>query len=173
LAASQAREQAERARLDAEAAARAKEEEEIAIAEHVIARLRANGEQRVPAPAEPASAWSATPAPSWSAGGSAKIPAANGTPRPDGIPTVPQMVTILLQEAEQAGKPGLHSTEIMQAINDRWWPGVATNLVMPTVYRCISRQYWFAKRGKLIVRLRDAAPPKRGTAGPEQMKLVS
>lgn len=166
IAASRAREQAERARLDAEAAARAKEEEEIAIAERVIARLRASGQaiptqavEKVPEPAT---------APEDRA---AKIPAANGSPRPEGIPTVPQMVTELLLEAEKIGKRGLRSTEIMAGINARWWPGVATNLIMPTVYRCIARDYWFAKEGKLIVRLRGGQPPKRGSVGTGQLKL--
>lgn len=173
IAASRAREQAERARLDAEAAARAKEEEEIAIAERVIARLRASGQSIPTSTAEKPVRERArldaavTPDPA------AKIPAANGTPRPEGIPTVPQMVTELLLEAEKNGKRGLRSTEIMSGINARWWPGVATNLIMPTVYRCIARDYWFAKEGKLIVRLRGGQPPRRGGAGADQLKLDS
>src|SRR6202035_5169440 len=83
-----------------------------------------------------------------------KIPAAGGTPRPEGIPTVPQMVTLLLEHAEKHGRRGLTSTEIVAGIDKAWWPGVSVNLIMPTVYRCISKGYWFEKEDKIIVRTR-------------------
>lgn len=166
MEASRAKEQAERARLDEEAAARAKEEEEIAIAEKVFARLA----QKEAAPEQSSTAGSSTQEASAAAKSAAltKIPAAGGSKRPKGIPTVPQMVIQLLEDAEARGLKGLKSNEIMEGINSRWWPGVSVNLVMPTVYRCISRDYYFGKQGKLIVRLRDRDPPKRDG---EQLKL--
>jgi hypothetical protein len=157
MAAQRAKEQAERARLDAEAAARAKEEEELAVAERVYARLAGKPVESLVSEETPERK---------------SAPAAGGTPRPEGIPTVPEMVTQLLLDAEQRGARGLKSSEIMAGIDSRWWPGVSVNHVMPTVYRCISRNYWFAKEGKLIVRLRGGQPPRRH-ASSSQLKLVS
>lgn len=157
MAALRAKEQAERARLDAEAAARAKEEEELAVAERVYARLAGKSVE-----SDGSTSAHTRKAP----------PATNGTPRPPGIPSVPEMVTELLLEAERRGKRGLTSTEIMAGIDARWWPGVAVNFVMPTVYRCISREYWFTKEDKIIIRLRGGQPPRRGR-GQSQLKLMS
>lgn len=170
MEASRVKEKVERERLDAIAAERAKEEEELAIAERVIARLAQTNKPPAlpPLPYGPAPTPAATTSIPQQPGQRAKIPAQGGAPRPEGIPTVPQMVTILLEEAERRGLRGLRSTEIMAGINDRWWPGVAVNLIMPTVYRCISAENWFEKEGKLIVRLRGGQPPNRHAG---QLKL--
>lgn len=157
MAEQRAKEEAERARMEAAEAARAKEEEELAIAERVYARLAGR-------PAE--SKVSNTPTRRKAS------PAKDGTPRPPNIPTVPEMVTELLLEAEKRGLRGLTSSEIMAGIDSRWWPGVAVNLIMPGVYRAISKEYWFQKEGKLIVRLRGGQPPRRH-ASSAQLKLVS
>ncbi|MDR3467321.1 MAG: hypothetical protein P4M07_15425 [Xanthobacteraceae bacterium] len=169
MKASRAKERAERERLDAEAAALAKEEEEIAIAEKVFARLALTASGSMTASAELVkSIPSAADLPRRSSAAPRKIPAQGGTARPAGIPTVPQMVTELLLDAEKRGLRGLRPSEIMVGINDRWWPGVSVNMIMPTVYRCIARDYWFEKDGKLIMRLRGGQPPNRGAA---QLKL--
>lgn len=195
MEASRAREAEERARLDAEAAARAKEEEELEIAARVIARLKENTPQVTPAAEVPLVARVqiiGTGSPSnadlltrYSAGASnaallmaansqrTKIPATGGAPRPPNIPTVPQMVLILLAEAEKRGAKGLTSTEIMVGINDRWWPGVAVNLVMPTVYRCISKKHFFDKKDKWIVRRDDGGQPSRRVGGSDLLNLNS
>lgn len=181
LEASRAREKAERARLDAEAEARAKEEEELAIAERVLARLR-NDSASLPASA---SSSTGVPTPKLIATISDfklaafandppfKAPASGGASRPGGIPTVPQMVALLLSEAQQRGLKGLNSGQIMKGINDRWWPGVSVNLIMPTVYRCIARKYWFAKEGKLVVLRPDSQPSRRVGGGADLLKFSS
>jgi hypothetical protein len=160
MAAQRERENAERARLDAEASARAKEEEELAVAERVYARLA--GKAQISSASN-----SAAVAPHQK--GAAKV---GGSPRPPGLPTVPEMVTKLLLEAEQGGKRGLTSSEIMAGIHSKWWPGVSINLIMPTVYRAMSKGYWFTKEDRLIMRLRDGQPPRRG-GGQSQLKLDS
>jgi hypothetical protein len=71
------------------------------------------------------------------------------------------MVTESLLAAEREGKRGLTSAEIMAAIDAKYWPGVAVNAIMPTVYRCIARKYWFEKEDKIFVRLRGGQPPRR------------
>jgi hypothetical protein len=176
LAAKRAEDDAKRAALEAEAAARAKEEEEIAIAERVYERLAKEAAAEQPTEIGEVevidralvSSTSATERLATlrerlrvEARNPPKIPAVGGTPRPEGIPTVPQMVTLLLREAENAGQLGLTSAEIMQGIDREWWPGVSVNMVMPTVYRCISRKYWFEKQDKLIRRLRGGQPKRR------------
>jgi hypothetical protein len=62
---------------------------------------------------------------------------AKGTPRPNGLPTVPEMATALLQEAEQRGISGLTGRQIMDGIAARWWPGVGWSSVLPTILRGI------------------------------------
>lgn len=169
MEASRAKEQAERERVDAE---RAKEAERLAIAEQVFAEL-AKKAAKVAAPMPLATTWpAATPAPATPAAPAPakKIPAAGGTSRPTGIPTVPQMVTLLLERAEKDGKRGLTSTEIMAGIDSAWWPGVSVNLIMPTIYRCISKGYWFEKQGNLFMRMRGGQPTKRGM---DELKLDS
>jgi hypothetical protein len=49
-----------------------------------------------------------------------KIPQDHGTPRPDGIPTVPEMVTELLLEAESKGLRGLSSRDILLGIDAKF-----------------------------------------------------
>src|ERR1700722_17580447 len=92
MEASRAKDQAERERVDAE---RAKEEQRLAIAEQVFAELaeKAKSGATPPKPAE------APMAPRVRAKlaepSTKKIPAAGGPSLPEGIPTVPQMVTLL------------------------------------------------------------------------------
>jgi hypothetical protein len=155
MAAAAAKERAERERMDA---ARAKEAEELAIAEKVLARLAAGNE------APPKEKIDVT-----KPLGNGKIPTTDGTPRPKGIPTVAEMVTELLLIAEKKGKRGLTRNEIMAGIDARWWPGVAVNMVIPTMYKSISKGYWFTKEGDLFMRLRGGQPPKRPRA--DQLKF--
>ncbi len=153
-----AQEQAERDRLDEAAAARAKEEEELAIAERVLARL-AGANATTPAATEPVKSTTGKKR-YWSS-----------SARPVGIPSVPEMVNTLLLDAEKAGKAGLKSREIVDGIADRWWPGVSANMIMPTVYKSISKNHWFVKEGDLIKRLRGGQPPKRLKS--DQLRLDS
>ena len=81
------------------------------------------------------------------------------------------MVTKLLLEAEQAGKRGLTAAEIMHGIDERWWPGVSVNMILPTVYRSIKRNYWFQKEGDIFTRLRGGRPPDRRRAQGTQLKF--
>ena len=48
-----------------------------------------------------------------------------GTPRPLGVPRIPDMVMGVLREEKEHGRAGLHGIQIINAINDRWWPGVS------------------------------------------------
>ncbi len=189
LADARAKEEAERHRLDAEAAARAKEEEEIAIAERVYQRLAEESDFSLD-PLEPVQSpgkmpWEANVEPVAASpetlsalrvnhGHAYKPPATGGSQRPEGLPTVPQMVTALLIEAERAGNRGLNSAEIMAGVDAKYWPGVSVNMIMPTIYRCIARNHWFKKQGKLFVRIPGGQPISRNSLDPvDRLKFDS
>ena len=46
---------------------------------------------------------------------------------------------------------GLTSTQIVSQVAKRWWPGVVSNDIMPTVYRHIKKGLTFDKKGDLFV----------------------
>ena len=88
---------------------------------------------------------------------------ANGTPRPEGIPTIWEMLQIVLNEAPEHTLTG---DDIMECIASRWWPGVSRNNILPSAYR-------FAKQGRLkqmgrgtfaLVRESDAAVSEKPEA---------
>jgi hypothetical protein len=67
-----------------------------------------------------------------------------GPPRPEGIPSLFVMTATVLREARVAGnRNGLTGKEIVDEIRNRWWPGLNSQQVLPTIYQ-------FAKRGRLI-----------------------
>ena len=66
-----------------------------------------------------------------------------GPSRPEGAPTLFEMTTQVLANAEARGRPGLKGTEIVSEISKEFWPGVTGPQILPTVYR-------FAKKGRII-----------------------
>lgn len=79
-----------------------------------------------------------------------------GTPRPVGIPTVNGMVAIVLRDALARTGKGLTSLEIVREVGLRWWPGVVSNAIMPSVYRAIKRGQAFEKVGEIFTLKTDA-----------------
>ena len=59
-------------------------------------------------------------------------PQEQGTPRPNGIPSIWDMTEEVLKGAEGLE---LQMAEIVDAIRDRWWPGVHQRQIAPTIYR--------------------------------------
>lgn len=57
------------------------------------------------------------------------------SPRPDGLPTTFEMVEAVLISAAESSGHGLNGREIVEAISERFWPGVATTQILPSVYR--------------------------------------
>jgi hypothetical protein len=53
------------------------------------------------------------------------------TPKPEGTPTVTEMVATAIQALGKPSRP----VEITTYINGRWWPGVTTQDVGPVVWR--------------------------------------
>jgi len=59
------------------------------------------------------------------------LAAAAGSRKPEGIPTTPEMIVMVLKEA---AKP-LEPREIKETIAARWWPDVQSEDVGPTAWR--------------------------------------
>ena len=72
--------------------------------------------------------------------GGAETP--RGSPRPNGLPTLFEMVCYVLRDADTNG---LTSSEIVSKIRARYWPGLVNQQIMPSVYR-------FVKEDRLIKR---------------------
>jgi hypothetical protein len=66
-----------------------------------------------------------------------------GAPRPEGIPSLFEMTSSIIQSAVDAGKLGLKGREIVDEIGNRFWPGVQPHQVLPAIYG-------FAKNGRLV-----------------------
>ena len=61
-----------------------------------------------------------------------------GPPRPEGLPTLFEMVETVLDEAVD----GLTGRQIVEAIGEKHWPGVRGRQILPSIYG-------FSKQGRL------------------------
>ena len=61
-----------------------------------------------------------------------------GPPRPEGVPTIFKMVETVLDEAVG----GLTGRQIVEAVGEKYWPGVRGQQILPSVYG-------FSKQGRL------------------------
>lgn len=105
------------------------EQAELAVAERVLSRL--TGDARGSVSASGASAASSV------------IGTATGqSAKPEGIPTMPEMIVTVLQNEALAGSRHLEPKDILERIAERWWPTVASENVGPIAWRM-----W--KQGKL------------------------
>lgn len=98
--------QAMRSRLEALEA----EDEELESAERTLIRLGAAPPEEVEAEVE-------------------------GSGKPPGTPTTPNMILALLREAQAQGKAGLEPKEMQITISKRWWPTVKSEDIGPTAWR--------------------------------------
>lgn len=57
-----------------------------------------------------------------------------GRPRPEGTPTTFEMTDFILLSAEKEGKDGLTISEIVDEIRKRYWPGLASHQITPSIY---------------------------------------
>ncbi len=65
--------------------------------------------------------------------------------KPDGIPTMPEMIIQAISNAAAGGR-GLEPKKMTEYIDKRWWPGVPGNAVSPIAWRMHKRKE-LAKRG--------------------------
>jgi hypothetical protein len=112
---------------------------DLLIAERVLADISdAEPEKKEPEVAK------GPPAPKW---------AETRTPKPEGTPTVPEMIVTVLRDAPKSGRKGLEPREITALIATRWWPDVTINSVGPIAWRMY-------KRGELSKRETRYSLPK-------------
>jgi hypothetical protein len=57
-----------------------------------------------------------------------------GPARPEGTPSLFDMVETVLLDAIANGKPGLSGQEIVTAIGRKYWPGVQGRQILPPIY---------------------------------------
>jgi hypothetical protein len=57
-----------------------------------------------------------------------------GPPRPAGAPSTFDMADGVLVDAEQAGKDGLTGKEVVDAIREKYWPGLQSGQILPIIY---------------------------------------
>jgi hypothetical protein len=67
--------------------------------------------------------------------------------KPEGIPTMPEMIVGALRDAFDRGKPWLQAHEIRDFISQRWWKEVDLNAVGPIVWRMATKD-----KTKIVVR---------------------
>ena len=91
------------------------------------------------------------------------IDAASG--KPDGTPTTPNMIIMLLKEAERQGKPGLEPKEMHIQVCRRWWPSAKSEDIGPTAWR-MRKDGRLTKQGSLYMlpKNTEAADLLRGEA---------
>jgi hypothetical protein len=66
-------------------------------------------------------------------------PGRAGKPRPSGTPTNFEMMDHVLADAERNGKDGLLVGEIVDAIRARYWPGLVSEQITPSIYQFASQ----------------------------------
>jgi hypothetical protein len=60
---------------------------------------------------------------------------AGGTARPAATPTNFEMLEEVLASAEKDGRDGLTASEVVDAIRQRFWPGLVGPQILPSIYR--------------------------------------
>jgi hypothetical protein len=125
---------------------------ELKIAERVLASLSTDDDEEDEGPTTIVSAvGSAAGSGHAQAVGVAAIngngEAEHGTARkPDGIPTMPEMIQAALENNAATGR-GLEPKQMTEYIDKRWWKGVPSNAVGPIAWRMYMR-HELNKRGK-------------------------
>jgi hypothetical protein len=114
------------------------QEREYEITERVLASLDAEAE-----PPDLASEPEPAPEPAVEPG------------KPEGIPTMPEMIFEALRDAKTKGVRGLEPKEMASYIAAKWWPAVPINAVGPIAWRMYSKDR-LAKRQSRYFLLKSA-----------------
>jgi hypothetical protein len=59
--------------------------------------------------------------------------------KPEGLPTMPEMILAALKDAKAKGQRGLEPKDMAAYIATKWWPGVPINAVGPIAWRMYSK----------------------------------
>ena len=78
----------------------------------------------------------------------------SGRPRPHGAPTTFDMVNMVLEAAEKDGKDGLTAKELVDGIRTKFWPGLASHQVLPTIYGFVKSERLHKTAGGKFKRLK-------------------
>jgi hypothetical protein len=70
------------------------------------------------------------------------------TGKPEGIPTMPEMILEALRDARAKGLKGLEPKEITSFIAEKWWPTVTINSVGPIAWRMYDREQLAKRQSK-------------------------
>lgn len=76
-----------------------------------------------------------------------------GPPRPEGTPTTFEMTEIVLEAAEKAGKDGVTGKELVDGIREKFWPGLRSGQVLPTIYGFVNNKRLHKTAGGKFKRL--------------------
>jgi hypothetical protein len=121
-----------------------KEAEELSVARRVLARF---------APALPLPR--------------AAVPSSSlrklGPPRPVDAPTTFDMTDDVLADAERAGKDGLSGRELIDAIRDKYWPGLQSMQILPVIYGFVRNDRLRKTSGGKFKRLKKPENRSGGT----------
>jgi hypothetical protein len=79
-----------------------------------------------------------------------------GKPRPTGAPTTFEMTEAVLEAAEKEGKDGLGSKELVDGIRIKFWPGLVTHQVLPTIYGFVKNERLHKTAGGKFKRIKKA-----------------
>ncbi len=123
------------------------ERAELSVAQKVLIRLAA----RV------ASAGQKLPGKDEAEAGDTSDAPAEGTAKPVGTPTVPEMIMAILTAAKKIGQRGLEPKAIRQYVALKWWPDIPAETVNSIVWRMWKRGQ-IAKEGTLYMLLASNDP---------------
>jgi hypothetical protein len=72
--------------------------------------------------------------------------AAESSGKPEGIPTMPEMIVAALKDAKANGLKGLEPKDMAAFIATKWWPAVPINAVGPVAWRMYNNKDRLTKR---------------------------
>jgi hypothetical protein len=95
-----------------------------------------------------------------------ETPPENGN-KPEGIPSIPDMITEAVRDALERGDKGVEPVMMTAFIRARWWPGVSPEKVSPIAWR-MWRRGQLTKKGSAY-----ALPPQKRTGANGATQRVS
>ncbi len=89
-----------------------------------------------------------------------------GTTKPEGTPTVPEMILTLLEEVkDHERRPGLEPKEMVQKVAERWWPEVKPEAIGSIAWRMWKRKQ-LRKEGSIYMLPETNKGPDASTPEP-------
>jgi hypothetical protein len=86
----------------------------------------------------------------------AQLSLSTGAPRPALAPTTFEMTQAVLEGAEKEGKDGLTAKELVDGIRTKFWPGLVTHQILPTIYGFVKNERLHKTAGGKFKRMKKA-----------------